>query len=436
MARKIRHAEFETRTARAKLERRGKPYYRAIREGCHIGYRRLKNGGTWCGRRRLEDGGYELKKLGVADDHADADGVAVLDFAQAQERVRDWCSKRTRADAGVNSGPYTVKMAVDDYMVEYEKNGKGVQNTRAQLDAHILPEFGEIEVADLKAKKIRKWHRAMAEKPRRLRSSKLEPVKYAEATDDDGSKRRRKSTANRVLSILRAVLNYAYQEGEEEEEGRVPTDKAWRRVKPFKDVDAARTRYLSADERVRLVNACGPDFRRLVQGALYTGCRYGELTRMEAADYNPDVGKVLVQTSKTGKPRHVTLNPEGQVFFAGITAGRAGDDLIFSKQDGSQWGKAHQLRPFAEACKNAKIIGASFHTLRHTYASHLVNDGAALDVVAKNLGHKDTRMVDRHYGHLADSYVDDVIRAKALTLGITEPSNVEALKPRGTTPLR
>ena len=131
MARKIRDTELQTRTARAKLERRGKPHYKAIYQGCHIGYRKLRDGGTWVGRRRLEDGGYELKTVGVADDHADADGVGVLDFAQAQEIIRDWCSERARADAGVDTGPYTVAMAVDDYRVKYEKNGKGVQNTRA-----------------------------------------------------------------------------------------------------------------------------------------------------------------------------------------------------------------------------------------------------------------------------------------------------------------
>ncbi len=434
MARKVRDTELETRTARAKLDRRGKPHYKAIYQGCHIGYRKIKDGGVWIGRRRTESGGYELKKLAAADDHADADGVKVLDFAQAQERVRDWCSEHARADAGVDTGPYTVAMAVDDYWAKYKKDGKGIKNTRAQLDAHIIPEFGEIEVADLKAKRIRQWHSAMAEKPRRLRSSKLEPVKYAEAVDDDESRRRRKVTANRVLGILKALLNFAYEEGEEEEEAKVTRADAWRRVKPFKDVDAARTRYLSADECVRLVNACAPHFRPLVQGALFTGCRYGELTRMEVADFNPDSGTVLVQTSKTGNPRHVILTDEGQPFFADVTAGRAGDELIFSKSDGSPWGKAHQLRPFAEACKNAKITGASFHTLRHTYASHLVNAGAPLSVVGENLGHKDTRMVDKHYGHLAKSYVAEVIRSTAPTLGIATPSNVKTLKPRRTAP--
>jgi hypothetical protein len=48
-------------------------------------------------------------------------------------------------------------------------------------------------------------------------------------------------------------------------------------VRAFREVDAARLRYLSDDEARRLTNVCLPDFRSLVTGALLTGCRYGEL---------------------------------------------------------------------------------------------------------------------------------------------------------------
>jgi hypothetical protein len=47
-------------------------------------------------------------------------------------------------------------------------------------------------------------------------------------------------------------------------------------------------------------------------------------------------------------------------------------------------------------------------------------------VVARNLGHADTRMVEKHYGHLATSYVREAIRA-AKPLGIGETANVVPL---------
>jgi hypothetical protein len=53
--------------------------------------------------------------------------------------------------------------------------------------------------------------------------------------------------------------------------------------------------------------------------------------------------------------------------------------------------------------------------------------GAPLMVVAKNLGHVDTKMVEKHYGHLSPSFVADAIRAAAPRFDIKEPSKVRAL---------
>jgi hypothetical protein len=50
--------------------------------------------------------------------------------------------------------------------------------------------------------------------------------------------------------------------------------------------------------------------------------------------------------------------------------------------------------------------------------------GVPLAVIASQLGHADTRMVEKHYGHLAPSYVADTVRAAFGTLGIVEPSNI------------
>jgi len=50
-----------------------------------------------------------------------------------------------------------------------------------------------------------------------------------------------------------------------------------------------------------------------------------------------------------------------------------------------------------------------------------------LMVVARNLGHRDTRMVELHYGHLAPSYIADAIRAGAPRFGITVDDTVTAI---------
>jgi integrase len=73
-----------------------------------------------------------------------------------------------------------------------------------------------------------------------------------------------------------------------------------------------------------------------------------------------------------------------------------------------------------------RVPPLNFHALRHTWASLSVMGGMPLMVVAKNLGHADTRMVERHYGHLAPSYVAEAVRKHPPKFGKVS-SNVRAL---------
>jgi integrase len=241
--------------------------------------------------------------------------------------------------------------------------------------------------------------------------------------DDPEAVRRRRSSANRVLTILKAALNHALHNG------HVGSDDEWQQVKPYRGADAARVRYLSDGEARRLVNAC-PDFRALVTAALLTGCRYGELTRLRARDYNPDAGTLQIVTSKSAKPRHVVLTDEGKHFFRRAVAGRSASEIILTRDDGRAWGRSEQHRRIADACTVAKVASCTVHELRHTYASRLVMKGVPLAVVAAQLGHKDTRMVEKHYGHLAPNYVADTVRAAFGPLGIFEGDSVVPLNRR------
>jgi len=260
--------------------------------------------------------------------------------------------------------------------------------------------------------------------PPRVRRKKFDTApRYKMVPEDAESKRRRRSTANRVLTILKAALNYAF------DAGHAKSNTAWgRRLKPFRQVDAARQRFLSVNEARRLVNASGQDFRKLVQAALVTGARYSELTRLKVRDFSADSDAVAILQSKGGKPRHVHLTEEGTRFFEQLTVGRAGDEIMLTKADGTAWGRSEQLRPMAAAVRAARIDPKiSFHTTRHSYASLSVMAGVPLHVVARNLGHVDTRMVERHYGHLADTYLKRAIREGAPQFGFAKGSKVVPL---------
>jgi len=107
------HARLEIRrwiAARqgASCPARGKPYWRSIGNGLHIGYRRLRGtAGTWSTRVYKGEDVYEVELLGSADDLLDADGVSILNFWQAQEAAQ----QRFRSK-GKSAGPYTVTITL------------------------------------------------------------------------------------------------------------------------------------------------------------------------------------------------------------------------------------------------------------------------------------------------------------------------------------
>lgn len=418
MARRVRDKDLDSRAAREKLKERGDPYYRNIDKGLHVGYRKGKQSRVWV--MRTYNGSYHVEPLGNADDLLDADGVEVLDWWQAVDKARTLRAERSPGQA--KAKPYTVDDALDAYLAHAKQRQKAYRSSENAIEKLIRPAFTGKLVADLTAKEIRAWHNMLAETPRRLRTKPGKEQNFVKTPMDDEARRQRRSTANRVLTVFKAALNLAFREE------HVKDDKAWRRVESFEDVDAARIQYLTIPEAQRLVNACDPDFRKLVQAALQTGCRYSELTRLRVRDFHAVTGKLAIHESKTGKPRHIILTDEGQTLFSALTVGKAGDDLMLKKADGSAWGDSHQSRPMAAACKRAKIsppIG--FHGLRHTWASLSVMSGMPLMVVATNLGHVDTRMVEKHYGHLAPSYVADAVRAHAPRFGTVEAGNVKAI---------
>jgi integrase len=427
MARTIRNARLESRAARRRLKVQARPYWQELEAGAHMGYVRKAGSvpGLWAARFYAGDQKYEQEQIGTSDDYADADGTVVLDYRQAQARVRDRLLQRSSLGTAASKGPLTVRAACESYLTALEAQNKPTEGARQSFEAFVYPEFGTMEVAALTPERLRAWLVALAKAPARLRTKPGKAQQYRRGSGPEHQRRRRVS-ANRIRTFFVAALNLAFHDG------RVLSDKAWRQVKPFKGVDAARVRYLTIAESQRLLNSAPPDFRRLLQAALLTGCRYGELGRLQVHDFNSDSNTLQVRRSKSGKSRHVVLTEEGTAFFTQLTAGRPGGELLLRKDDGTGWRKSHQDLPMRVACRHAGITPpVGIHTLRHTWASLAVMNGTPLMVIAKNLGHRDTRMVELHYGHLAPSYIADAIRAGAPRFGITIDGTVTPLGRRG-----
>jgi integrase len=367
----------------------------------HLGYRRNATGsGTWVARR-YDGSRYREETLAKADDDIDANGGDVLDFSQAQQRALGWFEEAARREMGLpasKDGRYTVRECVDDYLDWFAAHRKSYAQTRNTLEHWVLPTFGKRQVASLTTPELRKWLQKVAATPRKRKSQ--EPVSEAEQAE---RKRRRRVTANKIWATFRAALNMAFNEG------RVASDLAWRRVKPFRGVDRARCRFLRRGEVLALLDACEPDFARLVRAALFTGCRYGELIHARVDSYLD--GVFHIHESKSGKSRAVFLNDDGAAFFARLVRGRRGSEHLFVRDDGEPWAKSHQIRRMVDASKAAGIEpAANFHVLRHTYASHYLMNGGDLPGLSRQLGHSDTRMTMRHYAHLAEGWRRDAAR--------------------------
>ena len=428
MTRSARNTSLETRTARTRLRIRRTPYFAKIAKGLRLGYYRGAVAGSWIAGYYRGNGVYATEAIGAADDTLEADGVSVFDYWQAQERARRWADRQRQiAEGRLRDGPYTVADAVADYLGEIaaEKSPAALQGAKYVFDAWILPELGSIRIEKLTTDRLNLWRNKMATQPKRVRSKRTATEPATRATvDDEDARRARKATANRILTMLKAALNRAFHAD------RVSSDSAWRKVKPFRKVDEAVVRYLSPAEARRLVRACPEDFQKLVQAALLTGCRYSELARLKRINFNSDSDTLAIRLSK-GKIRHVVLTDEAKRFFVNWTKDKNAADHVFLRADGDVWGPSHQKRPLDEASERAGITPAvTFHILRHTHGSHLAMAGVPMGVIAAQLGHADTRMTEKHYAHLAPSYIAQTIRANFPVLNLSEEPQVVPLRKR------
>ena len=414
MGRQVRDYQLGSPEARSKLAKRHKPYWRGIIEGLHVGYRKGNRGGVWYGRKYVDEGNYKVWRIALADDIVESDDEDVLTFAEADAKAR------LGPMGSASSKIETVNDILVYYMKQQAAESRSATVTQYAIDKHIKPSIGKKRLAKLSIDNITQWRNDLAtatRKPKKKAKSG-KTVKHSARE----MRRRRQASANRVLTILKAALNYA------ERTGKYKGPSPWKLVAPFKNVDATDHPYLTQNEAIRLQNASAPDLRLLVRGALETGCRYGELTSMKASDFNSDAGTVTVRESKSGNVRHSHLTESGLQFFDELTSDKNRSAWMFLRTNGEPWKKSQQHRPMRDACKKAKISPPiPFKALRTTYGSLLASEGVPLQVIAAALGHADTRITEKHYAHLQPDHVSDAIRANLPAFATTK-STVKRLK--------
>lgn len=410
-----------TRESRLELANRDAPYWSRFARGRSIGYRRGKETTSWFSRVRLKEGRNLQRKLGQADDDVPADGEHVLSFPQALAAAENWCNQyegiaidRVRSyekeDALPklpNPPPYTVAHAIIFYL-EYLRDNKTIYDRAFyQVRAHILPDLGSRPVDELKAPELRKWLIELSERPPRVHSRRDQPQQFMLKVKDSEYIRKRKRTSNKVLATLKAALNRAF------EHGLVDDDSAWAKVRGFRNVDRRKAIFLEAKDIHNLVKACPPDLKKLVAGALLTGCRVSELRGMLVRDFSRKDGRVKVTDAKSKERRAISLSNEGIQFFTKLVKRRSETAPMFLRANGTAWRRSGHWKKFQLACEGAGIRPPiRFYDLRHTYASQAIMAGVPMKVVSTQLGHTSTRMVDRFYGRVGSVYIDEVVQER------------------------
>jgi integrase len=191
----------------------------------------------------------------------------------------------------------------------------------------------------------------------------------------------------------------------------------------------AKNEYLTLKEANRFIKVCPVDFRDLVQGALITGCRYGELARLKVSAYDLQLHAISLVQGKTGKVKHVFLTDDEADFFDKRVVGKGSDELMFKRDDGEPWAKSNQQSRMKAVLKAASIRRhVRFHDLRHTFATLLALNGTSIQLIANQLGHSGTRIAEKHYAHFSPSYVATTIRANKPSFGF---EGSKPARPRG-----
>jgi integrase len=149
---------------------------------------------------------------------------------------------------------------------------------------------------------------------------------------------------------------------------------------------------------------------------LRTGLRIGELLALRWDDVDLVGGRVMVRrsvsrgiigTPKNGRSREIPLSDQALGALNGHRHLRG--ELVFSGGTGRLLNRGECKWPLWGACRRAGLRRVGWHTLRHSFASHLAMRGVPLKAVQELLGHSTMDMTMR-YAHLSPDVRRDSVR--------------------------
>jgi len=282
-----------------------------------------------------------------------------------------------------NKKTTTFKDFARDWFETYVKNNNKhstILTKEMILRVHLVPHFGRREIDQINSLDIEKY------KAQKIREE-LSP-----------------KTINDHLSVLRKSFQCALE---------------WSVLKSypnFKRLKIPQQKYdfLTPEECQKLFDKADGTWRHMITLALGTGLRFGELIalRWEDIDFETEeltirqsYAKGVLGSTKSNRIRHV---PMCSAVCDVLCLMRKKEGLVFTDPAANPFKQHVCIKKLHSICRKAGLREIGWHTLRHTFASHLAQKGANLSAVQQLLGHSDIRTTMR-YAHINRAVLREAI---------------------------
>ncbi|MCE9636552.1 MAG: tyrosine-type recombinase/integrase [Planctomycetes bacterium] len=157
-------------------------------------------------------------------------------------------------------------------------------------------------------------------------------------------------------------------------------------------------RYMTKEELHALLTKCPEHFRPLVLTAVYTGARKGELTRLRWGDIDFEGAKIALYRPKVGNADWIDMHPAVAAELKRLRASReelcekgeklSPEEHVFLSWHGTPFVEVRRSWILAlKAAGLAEREGLTFHSLRHSFATHFLQGGGAVTDLQQQLGH-------------------------------------------------
>ena len=227
---------------------------------------------------------------------------------------------------------------------------------------------------------------------------------------------------NRYVEWLRHVVNIAVREG------KLASNPVLK-LKMYKE-PKGKTRFLSMEEETLLINKLGPIHGSWARLAILTGLRQAEQFWLQWKDIDLERGILTLPTTKAGGVQYVHLNEEAKAILRGFDSWQRSKWVFPSENPATSLDiRNFYGRVWVPAVNEAGIEYATWHDLRHTFASRLAMTGHNEGTIAALLRHSTTALVKR-YAHLSPSHLKAALEGVA-GFGKASAGNGEGMAPQG-----